>query len=271
MTRTAEPEEEELRQLTIERAYWYDSPQRPAGVSMSLDDRTTAGHVLVHVREGRAEEGKSQYQDFYDRVAKDFVLRAGGHDDVPLHATRGYFVNPERGIQEFYLRIEPAPLERMARDLPYTLIASNNDSGMRWVVAEGVTLTRGNEATPSEVQELTIDSVLWTDRDGSPVQGMPELAGRLLLHVGRSERFPEHKAFTAACDRFFYLEAPGLPAIEATTGVGGVTTSEQSWVLLESISDGALPLQRGVAYTLRPRNQEPRYQWRVASAVTVAR
>ncbi|MGH7151129.1 MAG: transglutaminase domain-containing protein, partial [Planctomycetota bacterium] len=70
---------EDFRRLTIERVYWWDSPERT--VEMRLDDPDTAGHLLMHVREGRPGEGTEQYEGFYGKVGKSFVLRAEGRPD----------------------------------------------------------------------------------------------------------------------------------------------------------------------------------------------
>ncbi|MFO0983376.1 MAG: transglutaminase domain-containing protein [Planctomycetota bacterium] len=268
---TTDADPDEITQLTIERAYWYDSKQRAPSVTMRLDDPDTAGHVLVHVREGRAGVGASQYRGFYDRVGKDFVLRADGRADVPLKATRGYWAHPEAGVQEFYLRIEPEPLAAMAPGVAYSLIARNNTSGMRWLIADGVTLTRPDgAASASSLSEMVIDSLMWSDSSDSPLGGAPGLERSLLMHVGTSDHFAEHKAFTAACDRVFFLEAEGVPPIEAATGVGGVTGCGQSWVIL-SARGGGFALEPGVEYTLRPRNQAPRHRWKLLGTLTITR
>src|SRR5262249_48931137 len=82
-----------LTTLTITNLIWWCSPERKNVVDHRLDDPDTAGHLVAHVAECVAGEGVSQYSDFYSDVDKEFVLRADGHEDVPVHAVRGYWVD----------------------------------------------------------------------------------------------------------------------------------------------------------------------------------
>lgn len=129
-----------FRKLTIERLYWWGSPERK--VEMRLDDPDTAGHLVAHVREGRNGEGRDQYVEFYDRVGKEFVLKAEGKPDVRAKAVRGYWAKPEEDMKEFYLRIEPDELARMASGVPYRLVAKNGNAEFQWTVGDGVTIAR---------------------------------------------------------------------------------------------------------------------------------
>lgn len=96
----------------------------------------------MHVRECRPGEGTRQYARFYGEVDKRFVLGAEGREDVPLRAARGYWVSDEAGVHDFYLRIEPGDLARMAPDEPYVLAAENGHERYRWDLPEDVVLVR---------------------------------------------------------------------------------------------------------------------------------
>src|SRR5690606_3307987 len=100
---------DEHRTLTVERIYWYDDPAKHPIVAMRLDDPDTAGHLVAHVKEAFPGEGPAQYGDFYERVRKEFVLRprGGAHEELPVRATRGYWVDTDEGVHDFYLRIDP--------------------------------------------------------------------------------------------------------------------------------------------------------------------
>ncbi len=267
-----DPVAEDFTRLTIERAYWYDSEERPSGVELRLDDPENAGHVLVHVREHRAGEGKGQYKRFWDRVGKRFVLRASGQADVPLQAERGYWVFPERDLREFYLRIEPGVLGDMAFDVPYSLVPLDDVGGFRWEVAPDVRLVRRQEpattvrAPPAAPPELVIDAVCWSDGPDSPTGPLQGMGPVLLLHVGRAQEFDSHKRFTQLADRLFYLQAPGRVALEAETGIGGVTTREESYVVLDPG-----PLEPGLAYELLPRNGVSGHGWKLARPFRIVR
>jgi hypothetical protein len=131
------PAEGEFAALTVGRAYWYDDPTKNAIVTMRLDDAETAGHLLLHVDEGKDGEGTAAYAAFYRRVGKGFVLRAKGQADVRAAAERGYWV-AAGGVREFYVRIPPSEFAKMARGVAYTLVPAD----ARWKVADGVSVTR---------------------------------------------------------------------------------------------------------------------------------
>jgi transglutaminase superfamily protein len=135
-------------QLTIERLYWWSSPEREPTVDMKLDDPATAGHLLFHVAEGFLDQTSRQYSPFYEAVDHDFVLRADGHADVPAHATRGFWCEPRKETREFYLRVEPADVAKIESNIAYRLVAKNRKPGKQWVVAPGVTITRRSERDP---------------------------------------------------------------------------------------------------------------------------
>ena len=142
----------EFTALTIDRLQWF--AEHPAGVDMRLDDPATAGHLVVRVVEGQPGEGPRQYKRFYERVGKEFVLKAANHPDVPLHATRGYWAKPEDGVQHFYLRIEPIAFRSMAADVPYQLVALNGPGDHQWIVKDDVTITRSAADVAAVAQAL---------------------------------------------------------------------------------------------------------------------
>jgi hypothetical protein len=131
---------DEFATLTIERAYGWNSPERK--VEMDLRGEDPAGHFLVHVREGKTGAKASPYKAFWSACGKEFRLSAKGETPVRAHATRGYWAEPEKGIQEFHFAIEPAELAKMKRGVAYELAPVEQDEDFRWTVADGVTLVR---------------------------------------------------------------------------------------------------------------------------------
>ncbi|HET6204879.1 MAG TPA: transglutaminase domain-containing protein [Planctomycetota bacterium] len=269
-------EPEEFKRLTIERVYWWDSPERK--VDMRLDDPETAGHLLMHVREGRPGEGREQYATFYAQVKKGFVLRAEGSPDVPARATRGYWAAPAQGMQDFYLRIEPAEFPRMLPGVPYRLVPPEEGGEWAWVVAEGVSVVRPKppEPEPGELAELTIDRVVWSDDASLPAWILPAFKGAepvLLGHVVEGEGFDPVKRFTERADLRFFFDAPGRTPIKVAADVGGVSDSSgaQRWIVIRLGPADWSDLSPGVAFALRPRNARAGYRWSVAEGVRVVR
>lgn len=136
------PVEEGHRVLTVSRIYWYHDENKPEVVQMRLDDEETAGHLVMHVGEGLLDDGPGQYKKFYEKTGKEFRLRAEGRPGIRAFATRGFWVDVEKDIKEFYLRIDPEEFSRMPFDVPYRLEAVDTKSDYRFVVLPGVTITR---------------------------------------------------------------------------------------------------------------------------------
>ncbi len=131
-----------LRELSIGRLYWYDDPAKDPIVSLRLDDLDTTGHLIVHVSSDFPPDGEAGVAEFFAGVGKDFVLRARGKDDIPVRAMRGYWLNSDRDLKEFYLRIEPADFARMKKGVEYSLAWVEAEGSFSWRVEDGVGITR---------------------------------------------------------------------------------------------------------------------------------
>ncbi len=269
------PVEEHLRVLTIERAFWFGSDELPSAVAMQVDEPDTAGHVVVKVNEGRVGGGIQQYQPFYSEVEKEFRWSAPGRASVPVRATRGYWANVEKGVQHFYLRIDPDDFSTMVPGIEYQLSWEGDPSDeYRWEVSSPVTLTRSEsrEASMRQVVELTIDSVYWSDGADSPTGPLQSIAKPVLLaRVGDAKDFDQHKEFTQHADRRFFLEADGHSPLKIGCGVGGVTNHLGSFVMIQLGPGDWRDLVEGVAYTLRAQNSDPHYRWVLADEFRVSR
>ncbi|MCA9284954.1 MAG: transglutaminase domain-containing protein [Phycisphaerales bacterium] len=286
------------QQLTIDRVQWFG--EHPAGVDMRLDDPETAGHLVVHVVEGAPGEGPRQYKRFYDRVGKTFRLEAPGHGTIPVRATRGYWAAPEKGLQHFYLRIEPADFAGMAPGVEYALVAvdaSRADADApRWVVADGVTIRleadaaterdRAIAATPAgppaaspavapapaaDAAVLTLDQAAWSDGPDSPTGPIPELGPVILVRMGPRGSFDEQKQFTEQADRRFFLEAPGVPTLKVGAMTGGITSGDASYLVVQLGPGDWRDLRPGVEYELRPRNASASHHWRIDHPIRLRR
>jgi len=258
------PEPVEFKRLTIVKAFWYWSEERPKKVEMELADPREAGHVLFQVKENQPDGGSAQYRPFFEQVDKDFVLRAKGKKDVRAVAARGYWAS---GI--FYVRLDPAELKRMAFGVPYALVAKNGNADYQWAVSEEATLTRRKlEAPKGEFGRLTLVKLVWSDSKEAP----ESRRGRPLVLLARPKEwdgFAKLKRFTQHADNVFFLEAKGAPALKVMANVGGIANSTGStrWIILEPQGKRA----EGARYRLRPRNGHPLYTWVVKKGLSVKR
>ncbi len=247
----AEPEgPDEWRALTIERAIWYDSPERPPSITTKIGDPRRAGYVLLRVRENHADAGLAQYRRFWEAVDKAFVLRAEGHDDLTAEATRGYW-----GSGWFFLEVPRAEFDRMAFDVPYELVPEKGEGEMRWAMAEDVRLTRTAEPPRAESATVgtvrTLDRLAWSDAPAGR-QVLGEYTGMplsVLAHVEAYDGdFDALKRLQAGIEAPFLLEAEGHPTLRAGMGTGGITNGRgEAWVILRIEGEPSA----GVTYRLR--------------------
>lgn len=269
------------QQLTIDRIEWFESCE--AAIDMRLDEPDTAGHLVVRVREGRPGAGAAQYSRFYERVSKQFRLEAPRHEPIPLRATRGYWAAPEKGLQHFYLRIEPRDFALMERGVTYTLRVADErgktsaaPATPRWVVEEGVSIVRSADSSPGgerraadvaveATNTLRLGEAYWSDSAASPTGPLPGLGRVILVHMGASADFDRQKTFTSRADLRFVLEAPGRETVAAQALGGGVTTRSDSYLIVEVPDQAAL--ERGVEYVLRPLNESGSARWTVAEPI----
>ena len=117
---------------------------------------------------------------------------------------------------------------------------------------------------------LCIQSIDWTttieaaECGGAQAKRSPELLTCLL---DQWPGYDEMEQFSAHADPVFYVEAAGHNAIEARMAKGGMGGQDGSWgVTMLVVRSG---LEPGIAYHLRPRNENGRYRWSVASDVMV--
>ncbi len=125
----------DLSYLTINKAYWFHSKERPTWISEDEVEQGKDGHILIHIEEW-PDDMLQTYERFYYAVDKTFMLKAEGHQDVEAEAERGCW------NQEFYLRISQEEYEKMVRNIPYTLQPVNQVPQYQWKVKQGVTITK---------------------------------------------------------------------------------------------------------------------------------
>jgi hypothetical protein len=125
-----------LRELQIQRLYWYDDPDRNPRLSTQLPEPDGSGYFFAHF-DAAAVDG-SDARDFYLAAPKEFVLRASGRQDVPASGMMKFWGDSG----DFILRIEPAAFERMERGVEYELVWNGKDEGLRWKIGKDATIAR---------------------------------------------------------------------------------------------------------------------------------
>ena len=136
------PEAPELNRFEVGQVYWFDDPAKPATVDMRLDDPDSAGHLILHLRPGPLGVTRKDYEQYYAQVDKRFVLRAPGRPEIEARATRGYWLDLDEDLRDFYLRIEPRDFRRMRPGVAYGLEPVVQSGQRVWELAEGIEVIR---------------------------------------------------------------------------------------------------------------------------------
>jgi hypothetical protein len=118
---------------------------------------------------------------------------------------------------------------------------------------------------------VTLDQLAWSDGPDSPTGPIPELGPVLLARVGLAGDFDQIKAFTERCDQRFFLEAKGHPTLKVGCGVGGITTSTESFIMIRLGPGDWRDLVEGVEYTLKPQNANATYKWKLSRPLVMKR
>jgi hypothetical protein len=137
-------EEIELKQVTIEKAYWPESKDASPKVRELKSGAEPGGaRFYIHCREWLENAGDYlQYKLFMSRADKNFILRAKGHPDVPCHLSTASYTHRSQNLCELEVVIPPAEYAKMAKGVAYTLHPVNAAKGYVWKVNDGLAITR---------------------------------------------------------------------------------------------------------------------------------
>jgi hypothetical protein len=138
------PPANELKQVTIDKAYWPESKAAPAEIrELRWGKEPGSGRFFVHCEEWLENAGDYlQYKLFMRRADRDFVLRAKGQPDVPCQISMNFYTRASSKLCELEVAIPPPAYAKMAKDVAYALHPANVKKGYEWRVRDGVTLTR---------------------------------------------------------------------------------------------------------------------------------
>jgi len=124
----------ELTEVHIIGAYWQRDPRIPRGpILKNL-------HFFISVREWLKEQNAQQLYDFSALAAREITLKAEGHPDIEAVITKGTIAMSN--IRGYWFTINEEDLNKMVPDTPYTIHIDNISAIYRWIVEDGVTLTR---------------------------------------------------------------------------------------------------------------------------------
>jgi beta-lactamase regulating signal transducer with metallopeptidase domain len=256
--------ETRLTHFTISKAYWFDSADRPRSIPADSVEQDGSGHVLVHVD----EKYDGDFRRLYRIVRKQFVLKAQGQSDVPALAERGYWGT------EFYLRIRPNDLTKVAKDVPYKLTATDST----WKIKPDVTIVKRRQASVSteERQELTISSAYWFHSSKRPKTIRPnEVAedgdGHLLAVMNGDMDRKELAQFYRDADKQFVLKGDGQSDVPARAERGYWGTNRGIEFYLRIRQPDLSKMTDDVPYALVASNSQLNAKWIIKPAVKIVK
>ncbi len=133
------PAEPALKQLTIKQAYWFDHQADPPRIETTVRNPETAGHFLLVVEEIATFD---DYNEFYEQVDKTFHLVGPNQERIQARAARGFWIDTNRGIRDFYVYVPPDQFQRIVPGAAYRLVPHDADRPVAWRVDEDVRLVR---------------------------------------------------------------------------------------------------------------------------------
>lgn len=273
--------------LTIKRAYWLRSAEKPGWVDTSFFARIEPDAIvaILHPAEYFPEQDYGQYGRFLRKTDRAFALRAPGQPDIAAQINRGFItVDRECAIA---LAIPKTGYAKLKPGVAYQLVPANGKPEAQWAVKEGVTLTSSGAFTASAAGEAPlISSAYWWDtlppddwrRSGSnKLCAWRDTSGKkhLLLHAdlpADCRTTTEALSFLRNADpEFFLVNGTDRLPVKVSDGAAWRGSSGQGFeleVVLEPETFAAL--KPGKSYTLEPRNTTGPH-WAVSAAASVRR
>jgi len=145
------PADKELRQVTIDKAYWPRAKDLPPDVRAAANELIQVqppeyvgdNRFFVHCTEWLEDAGDYlQYKLFMWRADRRLVLRAKGRPDVPCEVSMNFYTHRSKNLCELEVVIPSADYAKMASGVAYTLHPANSKMEYQWRVRDGLTLTR---------------------------------------------------------------------------------------------------------------------------------
>ena len=134
----APPEE-----VTLVRAFWLASSERPAHLDVTrIDLDTDRLHVMLGARTSGLKMEGELLNPFWEKVPREFQLISEEHGTVPATAVRGMWFGKASGTPYLYflLRLEPEVREELVEGAAYRIEPKAVERGPRFLAAEGLSL-----------------------------------------------------------------------------------------------------------------------------------
>jgi hypothetical protein len=130
--------------VTLERAFWAASPERPAHLGLSgVDLEHDTLHAFLAARTSDQALDQALLEPFWNAVPKGFNLVAPSGAQIPAEAVRGWWAGAQDGAPFLYFVLRLAPEERakLAPGVRYSIEPVQPAAGPRFVAAAGLGLT----------------------------------------------------------------------------------------------------------------------------------
>jgi hypothetical protein len=125
----------ELREVHIIGAYWNGNLPVMGGGPKSNEP-----NFWIEIKEWLKERNVEQLSEFRERAAKEIKLKAKDKPDVKATITRGMIA--KENFRGFMFKINKEDIPKLEPNIPYTIHIENTSAVYRWIVENGVTLTK---------------------------------------------------------------------------------------------------------------------------------
>jgi len=125
----------ELREVHIIGAYWNGNLPVMGGGPKSNEP-----NFWIEIKGWLKEKGVEQLTEFRERAAKELKLKAKDKPDVKATITRGMIATEK--FRGFMFRIHEEDMPKLEPNIPYTIHIENTSAVYRWIVENGVKLTK---------------------------------------------------------------------------------------------------------------------------------
>lgn len=139
-----EVKEIDLKQVTISKAYWLNSPETPAEMHQYRWGGSEHGehHLFIHGEEwdARDPDYTFYYRSFKTKADPHFVLRAAGHPDARGDLSGNDLMGASKQFRELEIRFDAAEYRKLAPGVAYQLVPLNAVPDYQWVVVQDLRL-----------------------------------------------------------------------------------------------------------------------------------